>query len=119
MLASGEKYKNITFIWDTRASFSLTPFRSDFIDYVEVNIPVKDVTKVNRIIVIGEKFQKIVDVNGQVCYLPYVSYHLLSTDVLLFSPHTYQQIHGVSSEVFGGRVIMKSPNHCIEIPINV
>ncbi len=31
-------------IWDTGASFGLTPFCSDFIDYVECGNPVRDVT---------------------------------------------------------------------------
>ena len=39
-------------IWDTGASFGLTPFRSD-IDYVKCEIPVRDVTKVNKVIGIG------------------------------------------------------------------
>ena len=39
VLDSGEKYKSTPFIWDTGASFVLTPFRSDFIDYDESDIP--------------------------------------------------------------------------------
>ena len=37
-------------VWDTGASYGLTPSRSYFIDYVRCDIPVKDVTKVNRVI---------------------------------------------------------------------
>ncbi len=47
-------------VWDTGASFGLTPFRQDFIDYVEVEIPVKDMTTVNKVIGVGTaifKFQ--------------------------------------------------------------
>ena len=44
--------------WDTDASFGLTPFRSDFIDYMKCNIPVKDVNKVNRIIGVGTTIHK-------------------------------------------------------------
>lgn len=47
VLKSGVHYETTPLIWDTGASFGLTPFRSDFIDYVEADIPVKDVTKVN------------------------------------------------------------------------
>ena len=39
--------KTLTLIWYSVSSFGLTPFRSDFIDYVEADIPVKDVTKIN------------------------------------------------------------------------
>ena len=35
--------KSLILIWDTGASFGMTPFRSDFIDYVEADIAVKDV----------------------------------------------------------------------------
>ena len=52
ILASGigEALSNATFldctlVWDTVASFGLTPFRSDFIDYVECQIEVKDISK--------------------------------------------------------------------------
>ncbi len=34
-------------IWDTGTSLGLTPFCSDFIDYVECDVLVRDVTKVN------------------------------------------------------------------------
>ena len=34
-------------IWDTGVSYGLTPFRNDFVDEVETDVPVKDVTGVN------------------------------------------------------------------------
>jgi hypothetical protein len=43
----------VILIWDTGASYGLTPFRSDFIDYVKCEIPVRDVTKVNKVVGIG------------------------------------------------------------------
>ena len=33
-------------VWDTGSSYGLKPFRSDFIDVVKCDLPVKDVTKV-------------------------------------------------------------------------
>jgi hypothetical protein len=33
---------NSSLVWDTGASFGLTPFRADFIDYVERSIPVNN-----------------------------------------------------------------------------
>ena len=50
--------KTMILIWDTGASFGLTPFRSDFIDYVKCDIPIRDVTKVNRVIGIGTTLNK-------------------------------------------------------------
>ena len=56
-------------IWDTGASFVLTPFKSNFIDYDKYNITVKDVKKVNTIIGIGIKIHKFVDTNGKYVFL--------------------------------------------------
>ncbi len=42
--------KSLILIWDTGASYGLTPFRSDFIDYVTCDILVRDVTKVNTVV---------------------------------------------------------------------
>ena len=56
--------KTTMLIWDTGASYGLTPFRSDFIDYVQCDIPVRDVTKVNKVIGIGTTLHKFTDVKG-------------------------------------------------------
>ncbi len=45
--------KTLILIWDTGGSVGLTPFRSDFINYVECDIDIHDITKVNTIIGIG------------------------------------------------------------------
>jgi len=50
---------SVILIWDTGASYGLTPFRSDFIDYVECDMPVRDVTKVNKVIGIGTTLHKL------------------------------------------------------------
>ena len=106
ILPSSPCYKNTILIWDSGASFGLTPFRSDFIDYVEADIPVKDVTKVNRVIGIGTTLHKFKDSNGNDVILPCVSYHLQTTDVRLFSPQTYHQMHGGHSILAGDYVEM-------------
>ncbi len=71
-------------IWDTGALFGLTPFCSDFIDYVECDILVWDVTKVNKVIGIGTTIHKFTNTNGNPVFLPCVSYHLPQTNVRLF-----------------------------------
>jgi hypothetical protein len=68
--------KSLTLIWDTGASYGLTPLRSDFIDYVKCEIPVRDVTKVNTVVGIVTTLHKFTDINGNPVYLPCVSYHL-------------------------------------------
>ena len=57
-------------IWDTGASFGLTPFKSDFISYVKCNTPVKDFTYDNTVIGIGTTIHKFVDENGKDVFLP-------------------------------------------------
>ncbi len=78
--------KTLILIWDTGASAGLTPFWSDFIDYVDCEIDVRDITKVNKVVGIGTTLHKFVYNNGNHVYLPCVSYHLPLTDVWLFLP---------------------------------
>ena len=51
-------------VWNMEASYGLTPFRSEFIDYVKCDIPVCVITKVNRVIGIGTTLHKFIDDNG-------------------------------------------------------
>ena len=111
--------KTLILIWDTGASAGLTPFRSDFIDYVECEIDVRDITKVNKVIGIGTTLHKFVDIKGNDVYLPCVAYHLPTTDVRLFSPQIYHQLHGGHSVVYGDAVEMVfRKNAAIIIPID-
>ena len=80
--------KTLILIWDTGASAGLTPFCSDFIDFVECEIDVRDITKVNKAVGIGTTLHRFVDTSGNDVYLPCVSYHLPSTDVQLFPRYT-------------------------------
>ena len=68
-------------IWDNGTSFVLTPFKSDFVYYVKFNTPVKDVTKVNTVIVIVTTIHKFVDANGKDILLTCISYNLPTTNV--------------------------------------
>jgi hypothetical protein len=91
--------RSLILIWDTGASHRLTPFCSDFLDYVECDIPVRDVTKVNKVIGIGTTLHKFTGTDGKPVFLPCVSYHLTQTDIHLFSPQTYHQMHGGYSKI--------------------
>ncbi len=99
--------KALILIWDTGASAGLTPFWSDFIDYVECEIDVCNITKVNKVVGIGTTLHKFMDNNGNHVYLPCVSYHLPTADVRLFSPKIYHQLHGGHSVVNSNEVVMK------------
>ena len=92
-------------------------FRSDFIDYVEAEIAVKDVTKVNIVIGIGTTLHKFRKDKGNIVFLPCVLYHLPTTDVRLFSPQTYHQMHGGYSRINGDCVKINLKNNKIVIPI--
>ncbi len=99
--------KTLILIWDTGGSAGPTPFCSDFIDYVECDIDVRDVTKVNKVIGVGITLHKFVDIAGNNVYLPCVSYHLPSTGIRLFSQQVYHQIYGGHSIVNGDKVVMR------------
>ena len=61
--------KSRILIWDTGASFGLAPFRSDFIDYAEADIPVKDVTNIKKVIGIGTTLHKFKNDKGKDFFL--------------------------------------------------
>ena len=111
--------RTMMLVWKTGDSYGLTLFRSDFIDYTEFDIPVKDVTKVNRVIGIRTNLHKFIEIIGQYMFLTYISYHPTQTYVRLFSPQTYHQIHIGHSVVQGNKAIMNLPFHRIHIPVDL
>ena len=68
-------FKNCPLVWDTGASFGLTPFRGDFLDYVEYKITVHDIVRTNTVIGIGTMLHKF-KLDGHNIFLPCLSYHL-------------------------------------------
>ena len=78
----------------------------------------KDVTKFNTVIGIGTKIHKFVDANVKDVLLPFFYYHLPTTDVQLFSPQNYHQLHGAHSIIKILNVQMLLKNHKIDVPIN-
>ena len=74
---SDHKYlRTMVLVWDTGASYGLIPFRSDFIDDLKCDIPVKDAKKINRVIGIGTTLRKFIKINCQDILLLRISYHL-------------------------------------------
>ena len=84
---------------DSGASFGLTPYCANFINYVECDIDVKDISKLNKVICLGTALHKFTATNGDLLYFPVLSYHLPSADICLFSPQAYHQLYGGSSEL--------------------
>ena len=107
---------NCPLVWDTGASFGLTPFRGDFIDYVECQIPVNDIKSTNMVIGMGTTLHKF-SIKGEPIWLPCLSYHLPNAEVRLFSPQTYHTLYGGKSDVFGDRIEMTNRNKTITVPI--
>ena len=105
--------KSLIIIWDTGALFGMTPFWSDFIDYVEADKAVKDVTKINNVIGIGTTLHKFKKYKGKEVFLPCVSYHLPTTYVRLFSTQKYYQMNGGNSYLCGDCVEMNSKDNRI------
>jgi hypothetical protein len=99
------------------ASYGLTQLRSDFIDYVECDIPIWDVTKVDKVIRIGTTLHKRTNTDGKPVFLPCVSYHLLQTDICLFSPQTHHQMHDGYFKVYAQSIQMKLCTSTISITI--
>jgi hypothetical protein len=109
--------RSLILIWDTGASYGLTPFCSDCIDYVECDNPVQDVTKVNKVIVIGTTLHKFTNTDSKPVFLPCVSYRLPQTVVRLFSPQINHQMHGGYSKVYAQSIQMKMCTSTISITI--
>ena len=84
---------------------------------MEADIPVNDVTKINRLIGIGTTLHKLKNYYGRDILLLYVLYHLPQTEVQLFSPKTYHQIHGGYSSLNGYAVEMHFKGNRVVIPI--
>ncbi len=74
-------FKHTPLIWDTGATHKLNPFMKDFIHYHPCDIPVKDISKVNRVIGVGTVMHTFRATNGEDIFLPGVSFHLLTADI--------------------------------------
>jgi hypothetical protein len=78
--------RTLILVWDTGALFWITSLCSVFIDYMECDIPMRDITKVNKVIGIGTRVHKFANTYGNPVFLPCVSYHLPQTDMFVPFP---------------------------------
>ena len=120
-----DNFYSTPLIYDTGASFGLTPYRSDFIDFEEASIPVKDISKTNTVLGIGTVMYKLKATNGDELLVPGLSYYLPECDVRLMSPQVYHKLYGGCSIVDGDKVDWRLNKqvdmdyvHRIEIPMN-
>ncbi len=88
--------QSLILIWDTGASYELPPFFSDFINYMECDIPGRDVTKGNNVIGIGTTLHKFTDtdVNQSSSYVYPITYQ---RQMFVYSPlkHTTKCMVGI------------------------
>jgi hypothetical protein len=81
-------FKHTPLIWDG-ATHRLTHFLNDFIHYHPCDIPVRNISKVNRVIGVGTVMHRFQATNGIDIFLPRVSFHLPTADIRLMSPQSY------------------------------
>jgi hypothetical protein len=80
---------NTMLVWDTGASIGLTPFRSDFIDYLQLDgVTVKDIARTNSVLGIGTTMWK------HPVFIPAVAYHMPDCDICFFSSQSFFNLHG-------------------------
>jgi hypothetical protein len=104
-------------IWYTGTSFSLTPFGSDFIDYVACTIPIQDITKVNNVIGIGMTLHKFTDTKGfQSIFLVFhITYHRQMLFILSpnLSPNAWWLFQGLWQDCI--KMLLKTSEIKIQI----
>jgi hypothetical protein len=107
-------------VWDTGASIGLTPFCSDFIDYLPLDgITVKDIARTNTMLGIGTIMWKLPTTKEHPVYTPAVAYHMPDCDICLFSPQSYFKLHGGDTKITAHKVVMCLPDdHVMDIPID-
>mmetsp|Transcript_4245 Transcript_4245/g.9634 ORF Transcript_4245/g.9634 Transcript_4245/m.9634 type:complete len:345 (+) Transcript_4245:2650-3684(+) len=107
-LTSGTR-DNTPCVFDTGATNNLTPFRSDFLDYQEVDLDVKAVGSVGKIIGYGTVLYRLKTRCGHFVYRPGLAYHMPASDIRLYSPQA-------SIDVYRGEALIKGRNIAYTLP---
>ena len=109
-------------VWDTGASIGLTPFCSDFIDYLPLDgMTVKDIAQENTLLGIGTVMWKFKSWQGNDVFIPAIAYYMPECDICIQSPQSYFQLHSGHSKVSDNKVTMYLPGlekHIVDIPID-
>jgi hypothetical protein len=122
----GKQYYETPVVFDSGASFGLSPFINDFISYEETNITVKGVASENTVVGYGTVLYRCIADDGSTCFIPGLAYHLPSTDIRLFSPQAYFQHYGGFATIDADSVQIHLKNsvtdprskHIITLPID-
>ena len=122
-----ERYYQTPVVFDSGASFGLTPFYEDFITYEETNIEVKGIGSQNVVVGYGTVLYRCKATDGSTCFIPGLAYHLPTTDVRLFSPQAYFQHYGGDATINSEEVCIhlkksvtdRNSTHTIKLPIDL
>ena len=63
-------FHTMVLTWDSGASFLLVPFKAELVYYTKFDIPVKDVTKVKKVVGIGKTIYNFKNNKVYDLYLP-------------------------------------------------
>ena len=97
-------------VFDTGASFDITPYRSDFLTYTPLtNTVVQGVNAKSQIKGVGLVLYKLTTRSGRTIFRVSVAYHMPDADIRLLSPQVHMRTHGGSATVDGNKVVWHLP----------
>ena len=96
-------------VFDTGATNDLTPYRADFLDYQKVDLDVKAVGSVGKIVGFGTVLYRLKTRCGHFVYRPGLAYHMPSADIRLMSPQA-------SISVYGGKALLEGQSITYTLP---
>ena len=97
-------FAQMPMVWDTGASYGLTLFCKDFIDYELCQILVMDIKSTKYVIGVGTVLWKTKDTDGRLVYVAGIAYHSPTAEIRLTSPQMYHQRWGGRSRLDGDSV---------------
>ncbi|KAL7459520.1 hypothetical protein ACHAWC_011291, partial [Mediolabrus comicus] len=100
----------VPLVFDSGASFDISPFRSDFLTYTPVsNTVVQGINAKSEIAGVGLVMYRFTTRSGRTIFRPSIAYHMPSADIRLLSPHVHMRMHGGTAELDGDRIVWKLP----------
>ena len=107
-------------VFDTGASGAVTPYKADFIDYMETDIEVQAVVGVGNVVGMGTVLRRFKCRDGSTFYCPSQSYHMPTSHIRLESPQSIIQSLGGfgKATLIGNNIEWLLPDgRIVDIPI--
>ena len=109
----------VPIVFDTGASFCLTPKLEDFVDEIKP-APIKKIQGISTslpVVGMGHVEWSIRDMHGKVATVRVLAYYVPQTHIRLFSPQHYFQHGGGKAVITGKTLAMELPSgHTLEFP---